>query len=261
MADLYRVPTLLEVPVGGKNPASEQLMKRIARNIEIKTMVDKAVVEEKKKHRSRRHEMKMRIYKYESLYRKSAAALVDAKREARDKGGYYREDDPKVMFIIRLRGINKLAPKPKKILQLFRLRQIHNGVFMRINKATTQMLKYIEPFVTYGYVNLSTIRKMLYKRGYGRVGTPGHRQRIRLQDTKIITKSLGEHGIHCLEDMIYELYTCGPHFKQVTNFLWPFKLKTPLKGYVAKRHGFNEPRGGDWGNREHLINELLNRMI
>eukprot|EP00922_Rhytidocystis_sp_ex-Travisia-forbesii_P058190 GHVS01086064.1.p1 GENE.GHVS01086064.1~~GHVS01086064.1.p1 ORF type:complete len:238 (-),score=14.85 GHVS01086064.1:105-818(-) len=237
------------------------MVKRIARNKVVKAMIDKTLVEEKKNNRLIRHEVKMRTYSYESQYRKATAALVQAKRDARDKGGYYREDDPKVMFIIRLRGINKLAPKPKKILQLFRLRQIHNGVFMRINRATTQMLKYIEPFVTYGYVNLVTMKRLMYKRGYGRVGVQGHRQRIRLQDPKIISKNLGEHGVHSLEDMIHELYTCGPNFKHVSNFLWPFKLKTPTKGYVAKRHGFNEPRGGDWGNRQELINELVNRMI
>jgi large subunit ribosomal protein L7e len=40
-----------------------------------------------------------------------------------------------------------------------------------------------------------------------------------------------------------------------------FKLSAPKGGFKAKRHGFNEPRGGDWGNREELINKLVKRMI
>lgn len=45
-----------------------------------------------------------------------------------------------------------MGPKAKKILQLLRLRQIHNGVFMKINKASMNLLRYVEPYVTYGYV-------------------------------------------------------------------------------------------------------------
>lgn len=47
-------------------------------------------------------------------------------------------------------SINKLAPKPRKILQLLRLRQLHSGVFVKVNKATLNMLQVVQPFVTYG---------------------------------------------------------------------------------------------------------------
>ena len=49
-------------------------------------------------------------------------------------------------------SINGLSPKPRKVLQLFRLRQINNATFIKVNKATQNMLRLIEPFVTYGYV-------------------------------------------------------------------------------------------------------------
>jgi len=35
----------------------------------------------------------------------------------------------------------QVAPKVRKVLQLFRLRQINNGVFMKLNKATINMLR------------------------------------------------------------------------------------------------------------------------
>jgi large subunit ribosomal protein L7e len=57
----------------------------------------------------------------------------------------------------------------KKILQLFRLRQIHNGVFVRVNAATIKMLRLIEPFIAYGYPNLKSTRDIIYKRGFGKV--------------------------------------------------------------------------------------------
>lgn len=48
-------------------------------------------------------------------------------------------------------SINEIAPKPRKILQLLRLLQINNGVFVKVTKATEQMLRLVEPYVTYGY--------------------------------------------------------------------------------------------------------------
>lgn len=47
-------------------------------------------------------------------------------------------------------SINEIAPKPRKILQLLRLLQINNGVFVKVTKATQQMLRLVEPYVTYG---------------------------------------------------------------------------------------------------------------
>jgi len=49
-------------------------------------------------------------------------------------------------------SINGLHPKPRKVLQLFRLRQINNGVFVKLNKATINMLRLAEPYITWGSV-------------------------------------------------------------------------------------------------------------
>jgi len=47
-------------------------------------------------------------------------------------------------------SINGLHPKPRKVLQLFRLRQINNGVFVKLNKATINMLRLAEPYIAWG---------------------------------------------------------------------------------------------------------------
>ena len=67
--------------------------------------------------------------------------LFRLRREAKKEGNFYVPADPKLAFVIRIRGINQVAPKVKKVLQLFRLRQINNGVFIKLNKATTNMLR------------------------------------------------------------------------------------------------------------------------
>ncbi|XP_062097519.1 large ribosomal subunit protein uL30y-like isoform X2 [Humulus lupulus] len=56
-------------------------------------------------------------------YAKQEKELIELKREAKLKGGFYVEPEAKLLFIIRIRGINAMHPNTRKILQLLRLRQ------------------------------------------------------------------------------------------------------------------------------------------
>ncbi|XP_004507013.1 large ribosomal subunit protein uL30y [Cicer arietinum] len=208
----------------------------------------------KKKRAENRKLIYSRAKQYSQEYEEQDKELIQLKREAKLKGGFYVDPEAKLVFIIRIRGINAMDPKTRKILQLFRLRQIFNGVFLKVNKATMNMLHRVEPYVTYGYPNLKSVRELIYKRGYGKLD----RQRIALTDNSVIEQGLGKHGIICIEDLIHEILTVGPHFKEANNFLWPFKLKAPLGGLKKKRNHYVE--GGDAGNRENFINELIRRM-
>ena len=143
---------------------------------------------------------------------------------------------------------------PKTILQLLRLRQINNGVFLQINKATLGMLKRVEPYIAWGYPNLKTVRELLLKRGHAKVNG----NRLPLTDNKLIEQHLGKKDLLCLEDLVHEVITVGPNFKDVTNFLWPFKLNAPRGGLAKKRVHYVE--GGQAGNREDKINALVRRM-
>ena len=96
------------------------------------------------------------------------------------------------------------------------------------------MIKVIEPFVTYGFPTRSTISHLIYKRGFGKV----NRSRIPLTDNSIVQEALGKQGISCVEDIIHEISTCGPKFKEVNNFMWPYKLSSPLGGFEVKRHSY-----------------------
>lgn len=129
-------------------------------------------------------------------------------------------------------------------MQLLRLRQLHNGVFVRLHKATINMIRKVEPFVAYGYPSTKTVHDLLYKRGFGKENG----QRLPLTDNSIIEGQLGKFGIVCIEDLIHEITTCGPHFKEANYFLWPFKLNSPRKGFEKKRHPYHNH--GAFGNRE-----------
>jgi len=172
-----------------------------------------------------------RAESYVKEYRAKESEEVRLKRVAKEQGGFYFKGEAKVLFVIRIRGLMDVHPKTKKILQLMRLRQMNNGVFMKVNKASINMLKRVEPYVTYGEPNLKSVRELIYKRGFGKVGAG--KQRIALTDNSIIEGELGKHGIVCIEDLIHEIITMGPKFKEANNFLWPFQLNAP-KGALGK---------------------------
>jgi large subunit ribosomal protein L7e len=213
----------------------------------------------KKKREANKEKRKVifgRAEKYNEEYRKQERDLIEAKRAAKKDNSFFVADEPKLIFVVRIKGINKIDPKKRKTLQLLRLLQINNGVFIKVTKATTEMLKIVEPFVAYGYPNLKSVRELVYKRGYGKV----NKQRIPLTDNEIIETALGQFGIGSVEDLIHEIYTVGPNFKQASNFLWPFKLSNPTGGF-RKRKFIHFIEGGDLGNRETHINALLRQMI
>lgn len=179
-----------------------------------------------------------------------------SKRLAAVNKQYFVPAEAPVAFVIRIRGICEMAPKDRKILQLLRLRQLHHGVFIKLTNATIQMLNRVNPYIAWGYPSYETIRKLVLKRGYLKVR--GQRRRIVANDQ--ISTLLGKKaGLICADDLIFQLATCGPKFKAVTNSLWPFKLSAPRGGLHAKRRHFVE--GGDYGNREEYINKLILRML
>ncbi|KAL7415977.1 ribosomal protein L30, ferredoxin-like fold domain-containing protein [Mrakia frigida] len=249
MAPSTTVPTAEQIAV------PETLLKK--RKTSEKTREEKLVKasEARKANRAKRQVIFKRADQYVKEYTQREKEEIRLRREARASGDFYVPAQPKVFFVIRLRGINEIAPKPRKILQLLRLLQINNGVFVKVTKATQQMLRLVEPYVTYGEPNLSTVRALIYKRGYGKV----QKQRIPLTENAIIEKALGEKGIICIEDLVHEIVTGGPNFKAASNFLWPFKLSNPNGGWRARKFlGYVE--GGDAGLRESSINKLVKSM-
>jgi len=195
--------------------------------------------------------------KVAEIYNKEYSAAEAKKqaliKETTAKGGYVIPAEPKILLVVRLRGLKACSPRTRAILNLFRLRQVNNAVFIRVNKATMNALRLVEPYVTYGEPTLETVRSIIYKRGYGKI----ENQRIPIIDNTVIDEKLGKDNIKCIEDLVHEIYTCGPNFKAANNFLWPFKLNSTELN--AKRHHFIE--GGDHGNRGKYINDFVAKMI
>jgi 60S ribosomal protein uL30 len=200
-------------------------------------------------------EMIKRAQTYVKEYQTLENDAIRLRREAKAAGEYYVPPEPKLAFVIRIRGIIGVSPKVKKILQLLRLRQIHNGVFVKLNSATIKMLRLVEPYVAYGYPNLKSVKDLIYKRGFGKV----NKQRVAISDNSVIEGVLGGKGIICVEDLIHEIFTVGDSFKEASNFLWPMKLTSPKGGFGRKLLHYNE--GGEAGDRGEKINKLVKQML
>jgi len=262
----HKVAPKTDAPKGPKAPKAPKDKKKLPSMPEtvLKTRKDKAERKAKqlksrlllrKKGRENRREIFKRAESYVKTYRRQQRDLLRIKKMTKKQGNFYVPDEPRLAFVIRIRGINGLHPRVRKILQLFRLRQINNGVFVKINKATLNMLRIVEPYVAWGYPNMKSIHDLIFKRGYAKLKG----QRIPIVDNKIIEEKLGKRNMICIPDLIHQIATVGPHFRQATNFLWPFKLNTPTGGWRKKTTHYVE--GGDYGNREIKINDLLRRMV
>ncbi|KAK6105284.1 60S ribosomal protein L7 [Brugia pahangi] len=233
----------------------ETILKRRKRRAEQRAKLNVRKAKLALKAKKKKLEIFKRAEKYVKEHRQRVRQEIQLKREARKAGNFYVPDEARLAFVIRIRGINQMHPRPRKVLQLFRLRQINNGVFIKLNKATLQMLRIVEPYVAWGYPSMKTVHDLIYKRGYAKING----RRIPITDNSIVESALGKCDIICMEDLVHHIFNVGPYFKRATNFLWPFKLNNPSGGWTKKTNHFVE--GGDFGNREDQINALLKKMI
>ncbi|CAD7675773.1 unnamed protein product [Nyctereutes procyonoides] len=202
-----------------KVPAVPEVLKKKRRNFAELKIARRKLIYEKAKH----------YHRNTGRYTEQ----IQMARMARKAGNFYVPAEPKLAFVIRIRGISGVSPKVRKVLQLLRLCQIFNGF-------------------TWGYPNLKSVNELIYKRGYGKI----NRNQIALTDNTLIAQSLGKYGIICMEDLIHEIYTVGKRFKEANNLLWPFRLLSfPRGGMKKKTTHFVE--SGDARNREDQINRLL----
>ena len=215
----------------------------------------------KKKNSKIKKANKLKAINYIKEFKERKKELINETRISRHLKKFYVPMKPNIMFAIRIKGINGISPKAKKILELLRLKKINNGVFLKINPASLQILKRVEPYVAYGYPTSRTVRNLITQRGFGKIGKRGQWQKISLSNDKVIEQTLFQLGIYNLNDLINEIITGGPCFKEVNNFLWPFQLKSPKKGYSKRGKNKNISEMGAHGNWDESINNLINKMI
>uniref|UniRef100_H3A2Z0 Ribosomal protein L7 n=1 Tax=Latimeria chalumnae TaxID=7897 RepID=H3A2Z0_LATCH len=220
-------------------PVPESLLKRRKAFAAMKAKRIKRVIAEKRDRKQRRNLIFKRAEHYHKEYRQMYRREIRLARMARKAGNYYVPAEPKLAFVIRIRGINGVSPKVRKVLQLLRLRQIFNGTFVKLNKASINMLRIAEPYIAWGMASLRRRRFLVYPIDFKTLVN----ERVTVSSNALVQKWTEKYGIICVEDLIHEIYTVGKNFKFANNFLWPFKLSSPRGGMKKKTTHYVE--GGD----------------
>ncbi|KAK2095750.1 60S ribosomal protein L7-like 1 [Saguinus oedipus] len=128
-----------------------------------------------------------------------------------------------------------------------------SGVFVKVTPQNLKVLRIVEPYVTWGFPNLKSVRQLILKGGQARVKN----KTIPLTDNTVIEEHLGKFGVICLEDLIHEIAFPGKHF-QISWFLCPFHLSVTHHA-TKNRVGFLKEKGtpGYWGER---ITQLIRQL-
>lgn len=188
------------------------------------------------------------------LYKQKQDKIEMLKKTAQDKNSIYVHSEPHFFLVVRVCGMNRVSPKPRKTLDLMRLRRPNTAVLYKNNKSTREMLQKVRNFVGYGTISLDLLRKLIYKRGLTNVIKNDKGVNI---TNEMIEKKFGD--LVCMEDLVSALWNDN-NFTEVNRFLAPFRLNCPLGGFKGrKKRDFL--MGGSCGNHYELIDDLVERMI
>lgn len=187
-------------------------------------------------------------------YRNREIDLIRMKRRVKWRRGDKSRPSNKPIIVIRIQGKQDMHATTRKHLFSLGLRRIFSAVFVKPTDGVMAKLARVEPYVTYGYANLKTIKELIYKKGHAKID----KRKVPLTDNNLIEQELGKFGIVCIEDIVHQIDNVGPHFKEVVRFMWPFELNKPADGLKGLKNRYKD--GGDSGDREDLINELINKM-
>ncbi|EDW80242.1 uncharacterized protein Dwil_GK21063 [Drosophila willistoni] len=257
MSDKYAVPNKLP----GKTVSVLKHRKR-------RILQDQSVFEQKRNDRIKRLKKTKEHHKFrraESFVMGYLKAERTAKRikqtilrtNVTQQSATAAEDtNSRLLLVMRHSGKKIFDKTTTDILKTLRLGLRHNAVFVENTKENQLLLRVIEPFVVYGFPSLSTIRELLFKKGFARIDG----KKTAIQSNTMVEQQLGEQGVICLEDIIHEIYTVGPNFAAVNNFLCAFTMSSPRDGW-KKKVSVSFKRGGEYGDRGQGINELIARCL
>lgn len=162
----------------------------------------------------------------------------------------------KMVFCIRIRNNDCIPKEALRILQKFRLQNLHDGVFLPYTEANRKALHVVEPWVVYGPPKASAVKDLIERRGHCKVKG----ERIPLSDNIIIEETLGEdHNILCVEDLVHSLTTVDESFPVVQKFLWPFRLADSKSRY--ERNILKAKDGTEYGDRGEAIHEYIQLVL
>lgn len=129
-------------------------------------------------------------------------------------------DEQKLLVVYRHRAHKIASEITNKMLRSVQLGQLFNVAFVKNDTQTVALLKLIEPYVTWGYPNINTVRELIFKHGFLKIDS----KKVAIDSNKLIEDHLGTLGIICIEDIVHELFNVTENFDKIKEFLLPFKV-------------------------------------
>ncbi|XP_055253747.1 60S ribosomal protein L7-like 1 [Moschus berezovskii] len=168
--------------------------------------------------------------------------------------GLEAPDRHSLAFVVRIERINGVSSLVQRTIARLRLNKILGGVFVKVTPETIKTLRIVEPYVTWGFPNLKSVRELILKRGQAKVKN----KVIPLTDNTVIEEHLGKFDVICLEDLIHEIAFPGKNFLAISRFLRPFQLSV-ARHATKNRVGFLKEVGSP-GYRGERINQLIRQL-
>jgi len=192
-------------------------------------------------------------------YREKQKSYINFKRKLRNRtlvDSYDPTKENTPVIIIRISGNwDRIANDIKTLLLKLKMKRLYSALILKYDKQTFKLINLIEAYITWGYINKTSISDLIYKRAT----YYGNDKHLVPLDNNIVENNLGQLNLVCIEDIVHELATCGKRFKEVVNFLG-FFLLSPTDEVKKKIH-LKVEKGGAQGFRGDKINELLKKMI
>uniref|UniRef100_A0A2K6UAK9 Large ribosomal subunit protein uL30 n=1 Tax=Saimiri boliviensis boliviensis TaxID=39432 RepID=A0A2K6UAK9_SAIBB len=162
-------------------------------------------------------------------------------------------DKHSLAFVVRIERIDGVSFLVQRTIARLHLKKIFSGAFVKVTPQNLKMLHIVEPYVTWAFPNLKSVRELILKRGQARVKN----KTISLTDNTVIEEHLGKFGVICLEDLIHEIAFLGKRFQEISWFLRPFHLSV-ARHATKNRVDFLKEMGT--GYRGERINQLIRQL-
>lgn len=232
-ADRLRIEKQQQAKHRAEERAKKDLAKRQSKKfIRVESIVARKLASRQEKERVQR------VAKFDKLHYKETTEKADSER---------------LLFIFRITKphMGEIPLRARKVLNILRLQKVNQGVFVRLNAKVEPLLHLINPYVVVGTPSLATVRQLIQKHATVKVPIvseedqtvvkkegnedkqiEGHDFKIvPLNDNNLIEERLGDSGVICTEDIIFELYKMGDAFLDCVKLLEPFTLKEPVTGW------------------------------
>lgn len=165
-------------------------------------------------------------------------------------------DCPSILIIRTCRKQN-MTKATKKLLNQLRLQRVYQACLARLDQQMLNKLTILKECVVWGHVAPVTVRDLIMKRG--RMGTVSNA--IGLTDNLKIEEKLGDFGVICLEDLVFELTRPeAKQFQSCNQFLLPFQLSLPEGGKRAVTN-FSEKAVAPGYRKEEEFKSLIDKMV